>query len=77
MIDTSRANTLRLLAYLVEWGGPGFTDDNGKVEPINEENVGGLDEETSTYILRKIRIRNPRVIPPKDPAAGETPGTNS
>lgn len=76
-IDTSRANVLRLMAYLVDWGGPGFMDDNGKVEPITEENVGGLDEETSTYILRKIRIRNPRIVPPKDRAAGETPGTNT
>jgi hypothetical protein len=76
-IDTSRANTMRLLAYLVDWGGPGFTDEAGKREPINEENVGSLDEETSTYILRMIRVRNPRPVAPKGPALAETSATNS
>lgn len=73
-IDTSRSNTLRLLAYIVDWGGPGFTED-GKLQPINETTIGNLDEDTSAYILRMIKLRNPRPVPPKGPANAVTPDT--
>ena len=45
---------------IVEWGGPGFIEDDGSVRPVTEENIRELDDDTFQTILKALQERNPR-----------------
>jgi hypothetical protein len=76
-VDSSRANTLNLSHSIVAWGGPGFTNDEGKIDEVSEENISELDENTAAVIVKALRDKNPRPVGPKVPENSGTTGTSS
>lgn len=71
--DPTVATRAYLLAVLeigiVDWKGPGFEDENGKVLPRSSENLNDLNPEVADQIIAALVERNPTtgVSADKDP----------
>lgn len=77
VLDASHASTRNLSGYLVAWGGPGFTEDDGSVADINQDSVGMLSEDIAIFILKAIQMRAKSPVPPKDRALAATSGSST
>jgi hypothetical protein len=72
-LDTSNANTATLKQRITDWGGSGFTNEDGTVDEINEANIAGLDENVAKFLLKEIEKIDPRPVGPKGKAGAATP----
>lgn len=53
-LDPQKVGLTKIVAYLVGWGGPGFTDGDGKPVGLSEGNIDLLDRDVYEAIVKAI-----------------------
>ena len=76
-LDPEQVGVTRIAEYVVEWGGPGFSDGTGRAVPYSTAALDHLDPDVYRAIERAVEAHEARERAARDAEKNERDGASS